>query len=218
MRPFTVEPEPKSFLELNQILPNFSLNLLAQPQLNDFFQTVERLPDVKLSALRQQLGVSPFFYEGENSAGYFRFRPMEGSGTNGYAALRADTFHQLLLPQTFFGWLNVTPRVGARFTQYGDTEGEGSTFDEQGRAVFNTGAEVSLKASRFLGRRQQPVLEVNGLRHIIQPSVNYVFVPSPSRAPRELPQFDTEISLRLLPSISGLQLDRLESTAKTSCA
>ena len=38
------------------------------------------------------------------------------------------------------------------------------------------------------------------MRHIIQPSVNYVYVPDPNVRPSELPQFDTEIpSLRLLP-------------------
>ncbi|MBI4661873.1 MAG: LPS-assembly protein LptD [Verrucomicrobia bacterium] len=192
--------QPKSFLEVNQLWPNFSLNVLAQPQLNDFFQTVERLPDLKLSAFRQQLGLSPLYYEGESSAGYFRFQPAEGSATHDFAAFRADTFHQILLPHAFWGWLNVTPRVGGRFTQYGEAEGEGGAFDQRHRSVFNTGAEVSFKASRVWEGARSKFWDVDGLRHIIQPSVNYVFVPSPSRAPRELPQFDTEIpSLRLLP-------------------
>ncbi len=41
---------------------------------------------------------------------------------------------------------------------------------------------------------------MDGLRHIIEPSANYVFVPAPSVAPSQLPQFDSELpSLRLLP-------------------
>jgi LPS-assembly protein len=41
---------------------------------------------------------------------------------------------------------------------------------------------------------------VNGIRHIIEPSVNYVFVPDPSVPPGQLPQFDYQVqSLRLLP-------------------
>ena len=54
--------QPSSYLELNQLGSNFSLNVLAQPQLNYFFETAERLPDVKLTGVRQQLGVSPFYY------------------------------------------------------------------------------------------------------------------------------------------------------------
>jgi LPS-assembly protein len=193
------DPQPKSFLEVSQLWPDFTLNVLVLPQINDFFQTVERLPDVKLSAMRQQLGVSPFFYESETSLGYFRFRAADRQGTN-YAAFRGDTFHQLLLPKTFFGWLNVTPRAGGRLTYYGDTHGEGVDLDDRARGVFNTGAEASAKASRVWRQARLPLLEVNELRHIIQPSLNYVFVPSPTRRPHELPQFDMEIpSLRLLP-------------------
>jgi hypothetical protein len=45
------------------------------------------------------------------------------------------------------------------------------------------------------------LLEVDGLRHIVEPSVNYAYVPKPNRAgTNEIPQFDFELpSLRLLP-------------------
>jgi lipopolysaccharide assembly outer membrane protein LptD (OstA) len=193
------DTQPKSFLEVSQLWPNFSLDLLAQAQVNDFFQTVERLPDVRLTAVRQQLGVSPFFYEGENSVGYFRFRGADGAQTN-YAAFRADTFHQVLLPQTFFGWLQVTPRIGGRVTYYGESENGWPNSMELDRMVFNTGVEVSTKASRLWAGAHSKLLDVNGVRHIVEPSINYAYVPSPNRGPIELPQFDQEFpSLRLLP-------------------
>lgn len=190
---------PKSFLEINQLWRNFSLDLLAQPQVNPFFETVERLPDVRLSAFRQQLGPTPLFYESETSAGYYR-RNFANGTTNDYAAGRADTFHQLVLPLTLFGWLNLTPRVGGRFTHYNEANGLGATTEEEDRAVFNTGAELSFKASRLWRGASSKLWQVDGLRHIIQPSFNYVFVPQPTRSPRELPQFDSElVSTRLLP-------------------
>ena len=116
-------PQPKSFLELNQQWSNFSLDLLAQPQINDFFQTVERLPDVRLSGIRQQIGNSPLYYESETSVGYFRFQPPEHTSTN-YAAMRADTFHQVLLPYTFFG-------SGSSMTEGGSGLGGGFTAGNQ---------------------------------------------------------------------------------------
>ncbi len=189
--------QPNSFLEVNQLWPNFSLNVFAQPQVNDFFETVERLPDVKLSAIRQQLGVSPLFYEGENSIGYFRH------ATNGQpqiSAWRGDSFHQLTLPQTLFGWLNVTPRVGGRYTHYSEADGFGTTTLAEDRWVFNTGAEVSFKASKVWRDARSEFWEVKELRHIIEPAVNYAYVPSPNKLPPQLPQFDSELpSLRLLP-------------------
>jgi len=104
------------------------------------------------------------------------------------------------LPRTFFGWLNVTPRVGGRFTYYGEAHGPGAFTDEEDRAVLNTGAEVSFKASSLWPGARSQFWQVNGLRHIVQPSVNYVFVPHPTAPPRRLPQFDYELpSTRLLP-------------------
>lgn len=191
--------QPKSFAEIHKHWSNWSLDLLVQPQLNDFYQTVERLPDIKLNGIRQQIGVTPLFYESETSLAYLRFQPGIENATN-YAAMRGDSFHQVLWPQTYFGWLSFIPRVGGRFTQYGETEGEGSVFDERSRFVFNTGAALSMKASRVWRGARSELFEVNELRHIIQPSLNYVFVPEPNYRPRELPQFDTEIpALRLLP-------------------
>lgn len=191
--------QPNSFVEINQAWSNWSLDFFAQPQINDFYQTVERIPEVRLNGLRQQIGESPLYYESESSAGYLRFEPGLDGGPD-YAAMRADTFHQVLLPQTYFGWLNFVPRVGGRFTQYGETEGDGTTFDDRSRFVFNTGAETSMKASRVWRGVESKFWDVRELRHIVQPSVNYVFVPNPGTTPNELPQFDREIpSLRLLP-------------------
>jgi LPS-assembly protein len=192
--------QPASYLELARTWPNLSLNLMVQPQVNPFFETVERLPDLKLSTPRSRLGELPFFYEGESSVGYFQRRFAEGTQDPDYAALRADSFHQLLLPQTLFGWLNVTPRVGGRYTYYGETDTRGPNLAAQDRWVVHTGAEVSLKASQLWPETSSRLLQLDGLRHIVQPSFNYSYVPRPSTQPPDLPQFDAEWpSLRLLP-------------------
>lgn len=190
--------QPKSTFELQKSWDNWNLSLLTQPQFNEFFQTVERLPDLKFSGLRQQLGGSPFFYEGETSAAYLRFDPGLVAG-EGFEGGRADTWHQILYPKNFFGWLNVAPRVGGRLTYYTETDG-GVELEDQERFVFNTGVETSAKAARVYRGARNEIFDVTGLRHIIEPSLNYAFVPNPSELPSELPQFDREIpSLRLLP-------------------
>ncbi len=190
--------QPSSFLEVNYLWDNYSLNVLAMPRINDFYERVERLPDVKFSAMRQQLGVTPLYYEGESSAGYFSHEFQDNIRPD-FKAWRADTYHQIVLPKTFFNWLNVTPRVGGRFTSYGETEG-GFAGPEANRWVFNTGAEMSFKLSRTWADRDLQWFKSKGLRHIMEPSLNYVFIPSPNKIPPELPQFDSAIpTLRLLP-------------------
>jgi LPS-assembly protein len=199
--------QPKSFFEAEHQFPDWTINMLTEVRVNDFQETIERLPDLKLSGLRQQIGPTPFYYESESSAGYYRhlfpdittnrFYPIE---TNAYAATRLDTYQQILLPWTFFGWLNVTPRVGERITYYSEEEGRRSTLNEETRSVLNTGAEVSWKLSRLWRQADNELLDVHGLRHIMQPSLNYVYLPDPDVRPREIPQFDRRVpSPRLLP-------------------
>ena len=89
--------------------------------------------------------------------------------------------------------MNITPKVGGRFIAYSEATGSGATTKSQSRTVFNTGVEISTKASRVWENAQSKMLDVNGIRHIIQPVINYVYVPSPSTTPPELPQFDYEI-------------------------
>ncbi|PWU08106.1 MAG: hypothetical protein C5B50_30205 [Verrucomicrobia bacterium] len=197
-------PQPSTFIEANKFWQNFSLDTYVQPRVNDFLETVERLPEVRLTGFRQELGPTPIYYESQSSIGYYRrlFAETNSLPTGmDYEAARADTYHQLLLPYTFFGWLDVTPRAGGRFTWYSHASGPGATTDEQYRGVFNTGAEVSFKASRVWPTLQSGALELDGLRHIIQPSVNYAYVPRPNRfGTNEIPQFDYELaSLRMLP-------------------
>lgn len=195
-------PQPTTFFEGTKFWDNFALDLFVQPRLNSFLDTIERLPEVKLNGWRQQLGASPLYYESESSAGFYRRRYAETNtvAEPDYEAFRGDTYHQILLPWTLFGWLNVTPRAGGRLTYYGESHGPGAMFDERERGVFNTGAEVSFKASRTWAGVTNRLLQLDGLRHIVEPSINYVYVPTPNRRPWELPQFDSELpSLRLLP-------------------
>ncbi len=198
------DPQPNTFIEGDKLWRNFSLDVLTEPRVNDFLETVERLPDVRLSGFRQQLGATPVYYESESSIGYYRrmfavTNGVEMPVTNFYAG-RADTYHQLTLPETLFGWLNITPRVGGRLTYYTEAHGPGATTEEITRGVFNTGAEVTFKASRVWPGVKNQFLDLDGVRHIVQPSVNYVFVPTPNAQPPQLPQFDYELpSLRMLP-------------------
>ena len=201
---FRRNPQPASHVEIAKHWRNFSVSLLAQPRVDEFYQTVERLPEIRVTGLRQRLGASPVFYESETSVGHFRFRPANTDlGLHDYEAFRADTHQQLLLPHTYFGWLNVTPHAGVRLTHYGATAGGDPALGQAGgmdRSVFNTGVELSFKASSTWANASSRLFDVDGLRHIVQPLANYIYVPEPDKRPWELPRFDRELqTLRLRP-------------------
>ncbi|MGA9779287.1 MAG: LPS-assembly protein LptD [Limisphaerales bacterium] len=201
---YSANPQPNTFTEVNKYWDNWSLDAETTPRLNTFFDQVERLPDVKLTGYRQQIFDTPFYYDSESSAGYYRKifadTNMPPELPLNYSAARADTYHQLLLPWTLFGWLNVTPHAGGRFTYYSAESGPGATDEETYRKIFDTGAEASFKVSRLWAGATNSLLDLDGLRHVMEPSANYEFVPRPSTLPPQLPQFDTQLpSLLLLP-------------------
>jgi lipopolysaccharide assembly outer membrane protein LptD (OstA) len=200
------DPQPPTFVEANKYWDNWSLDALATPRINDFFDQVERIPDIKLTGWRQQIFNTPLYYESESSAGYYHKMLAATNalfgGTNGpgfdYAAARADTYHQIELPYTFFNWLNVMPHAGGRFTYYSHETGPGATNNEAYRTVFDTGLDTSFKASQLWAGATNSFFQVDGLRHIIEPSASYAFIPHPSVAPQQLPQFDTQLPSPLL--------------------
>ncbi len=201
-------PQPNTFVEARKFSDNWSVDAYTTPRVNDFFDQIERLPQVEIDGFRQQVFKTPIYYESQSSAGYYDSyfagtNTLYGATNNtpaDFAAPRFDTFHQFLLPETFFNWLNVTPRAGGRLTYYGPETGPGGTNSEATRFVFNTGVDVSFKASQLWQGATNGILDINGLRHIIEPSASYVYVPAPSVPAPHLPQFDTQLpSLMILP-------------------
>ena len=217
---YSQNPQPNTFVEANKYWDNWSLDALTTPRVNSFFNQVERLPDVQLTGYRQQVLDTPVYYDSQSSLGWYRAWDAYATnglypGTNGFyaaSAARADTYHQLTLPWTFFDWLNVTPRVGGRLTYYSSenfTNGQPNL--RVYREVFNTGVGVSFKASRLWPDATNSLLEVDGLRHVIEPSANYVFVPDPSVPPAQLPPFDSELPSLMLSPVNFPDYNNIDS-------
>jgi LPS-assembly protein len=205
---YSGNPQPNTFVNAQKYWQNWSVDVLTTPRINSFFNQVERLPEAKLTGYRQPVFDTPLYYDTESSVGWYEnwqtYTNGLYKGTNGFyadTATRGDTFHQLTLPLTFFNWLNITPNVGGRMTYYSSQHlTNGQPDNAVWRGVFNTGVGTSFKASQQWAEATNSLLQMDGLRHIIEPSINYVYVPNPGKSPGRLPQFDGEQpSLMLLP-------------------
>jgi len=186
------EGEPASVADVTKRGENYTLSVMAQPQLNPFLPEVERLPEAKLSINRIRVGNTPLFYESETSAGYYHNTPGR---TNDPILVgnspRADTFHQVLLPQQYFGWLSVIPRAGIRGTWYLRDATGLSPSNEVHRLLYTAGVESSFKLWRAWDDIEQPRWQIQGLRHIVEPFLDYQWIGSPNEHPDNLLQFDT---------------------------
>lgn len=195
---FNRNVQPSSVADATQRGENYTISAMLRPQFNDFYAEVERLPEAKWAVNRTRLGPTPIFYEGESSAGYYNNeagRTADPLFTGSTA--RFDTFHQLVMPETFFGWLAVVPRAGGRYTYYTRAPNTAVETQEIKRVIGNLGTEVSFKLSRSWNDVESKTLRIDGLRHILQPFANYSWVPTPNVRPGELFQFDTTRSVTL---------------------
>ena len=119
---FRQNPNPDNLVALTKWDENYSAILQARVNLNsDDFDGTEKLPEFALDIKRQPLKNLALFYDSETSLGQYKRNFAEDSLFPDYSSFRADTYHQLSRPGTYFGWLSVNPHVGVRATYYSES-------------------------------------------------------------------------------------------------
>jgi len=132
---FRQNPNPDNAISITKWDEDGTLTVTARKQINDQFDSTERLPEAALDIKRiPAFGQSGIFYDSETSAGFLRRNFTNDSIFPDYETYRADTFHQLSYPGTYLGWLSLVPKVGVRGTYYSDsgfTESMPAEFGEE---------------------------------------------------------------------------------------
>ncbi|HZR78397.1 MAG TPA: LPS assembly protein LptD [Chthoniobacterales bacterium] len=236
---FRIDPVPDNVIALTKSSPLYTLTAIARFQGNDFFETTERLPEIVLDVKRQPVFGTPVFYQGETGFADLHRSFAEGSGFENYGATRLDTFHQLLYPNTYLGWLSIVPRAGFRATYYDKTRNLGmSLFPDTGdplipnfilpdptplnpivdagsgtRTVFDTGTEASFKLSRSWEGIASRTWGLDGLLHVIQPYSDFSYVRENGINPAAVLEFD-----RFEPSTQARPIDFPQFTSIDSIA
>jgi LPS-assembly protein len=113
-------------------------------------------------------------------------------------ATRADSFHQIVVPEMLGGWLSFIPRAGVRGSYYSRAPDSAPETQDVTRVVYDLGAEASFKISREWDDVHSDWLHIDGLRHILQPFADYQWIPRFDRATNELFQFDSVRDVTLL--------------------
>ena len=148
--------QPENYVAYTHRADWYTVNALLRGRLNDFYNEVNRLPDVSLDITRTQIMGSDFYYEGQTAAAFLeRVWEAQDTANEDYSSLRFDTSHMVFYPRKYFGFLNVLPRAGYRGTYYSDTLESVTTFETRTglttnfvvNAAGNTNAVVSSATS-----------------------------------------------------------------------
>jgi LPS-assembly protein len=221
---FATDPQPDTYTELEKRGEAYTLNFLARPQVNNFLETAQRLPDFSWQVARTPLFNGPIYYEATNSAAYLNrifaaktgiesIDLQSGALNPDYHLFRLDSFQQFSYPHTYFGWLSLVPSIGFRGTYYSSTGSftesdisnpipEGILVEHGGRFRFalNTDLEASFKLSKAFENVQARWLGLDGLRHVVQPYADFSWVSNPTVKPSDILPIDQYIpSTKLQP-------------------
>lgn len=246
---FRIEPEPDNHIKLVKHDDRFTATLLARMQINEFFHTDTRLPELAFDFTRSRIANTNFYYQGETSMGLYHDKLSDNeraileskiaqqkgylsnfgttvlgpdglplpanttalagttlsSNNSSFAravpkqlltrdeveadleALQAEldenkffrlhSYHEVLYPISFGtgNWINFVPRVGGGATYYSDVEGGTEDIGSDTKPIFHAGFDFSMKFSRVWDEVHNRTMGLDGLRHIIQPYINYSY-------------------------------------------
>ncbi len=236
---FRENPQPDNIINIIKTHERGELSILTRMQLNDFYSTDTRLPEIALDAVKQPIGGTGLFYGSNTSFGMLEdhlgtgdkeivskrieqisaLLAADADGTpldqvttadgkkvdvnkvgvgvlppgQKFQLSRADdilsqlrsranessfnrfhSYHELSYPTSVGDAVTLNPRVGAGFTNYSSVSGPQPL--NSSRAILAAGLEASTKFSKTYDDIVIPSLGINGIRHIVQPYINWSYV------------------------------------------
>jgi lipopolysaccharide assembly outer membrane protein LptD (OstA) len=184
------ETNPQSFFSWSHVFPMATLSFLEQPRVNKFDTMLEKLPEIRLETINQKISQTSFYFKSTTIASNL-YNATANIG-NTASVSRVDTSNQLSYVYRLMG-LDFNPFVGHQDTYYSRGSTEKSALF---REMFFTGMNVSTKLFKVYDVHSNVMhLDIDKLRHIVTPSIQYRYQPEPSIQISRLQQFDTTDSL-----------------------
>lgn len=108
------ENQPPNFISLSQYNPNFTISLLASPQVNPFFEAVQRLPEFMVESKQQKIFNSPIEWTSQSSVVNFQRHFADTSTFNNPSQYMYNSFPSMTAYNYYHP--NQTPGVNPKDT------------------------------------------------------------------------------------------------------
>ena len=178
---------PATYVTALRQRPLYSAEFRVDKRANRYETVTERLPEFELDIGKNKFLDTNFYYISENSVSNLD-KKFGNDAQKDIDVFRADTYNEISYLMDIFGLLSVSPYAATRQTYFTkDSWGEPDWI----RGIFYTGVDASArfyKTSDF--ETDLFGLDINGLRHIVNPVVKYYYNHDPTILPRNLMQFD----------------------------
>ncbi|MFH0753411.1 MAG: LPS assembly protein LptD [Candidatus Omnitrophota bacterium] len=188
LKEYHADQNPPTYAMLTHVTPGTTSYIRTDMRVNRFEASVERLPEVGFSLSNQKIGETDLYFKSTNTAVELAQQDASPSDNRRHT-LRLDTDNELSRPFKV-SFLEFRPFVGAEETYYSRTMYRAN--DDTVRTIFRTGTDISTKFYRIYDINFKKYgVEVNRLRHVITPTIGYMYQHEPTLTSDKLFQYDT---------------------------
>ncbi|MDR1413634.1 MAG: hypothetical protein LBI56_01705 [Puniceicoccales bacterium] len=185
--------QPDCFAEIAYRGENYIAAGFVRNDFNNFHDATKRFPEISFDYLPTQLLGTELIHTAH--FGFSRLQGRDRVTLRKVDSSRSDVYYGTSLPVHCNDFITVKPLFTARGLAYYNEVGEGI----YGKGLVQGGVDVDFK---FVGYSDygNETFEINGLKHTINPVIQYRVIPSGNTGER-VPHLDTEFFNREMPSI-----------------
>ncbi|MBM3245450.1 MAG: hypothetical protein FJZ15_06645, partial [Candidatus Omnitrophica bacterium] len=211
-REYEKDSTPPSYVQIHRLfnnLGNSSLDLVVSPRANRWYSQLEKIPEMNFNMPNTPIGNSRLYFQDVTQFANYNYKnAVPSPSTDDLSMWRFDTYNQFSYPMRALIF-NISPFVGNRTTYY-DCDNNGSAILP--RIIFYSGAELSTKLYKVLNVKTGAFgLDIDGLRHIITPTIRYNFNNQPSILSSKLKQIDSVDAINTNNSITFELQNKLQT-------
>lgn len=194
-RDFDNVQQPDSFLEAAYSDTNSMLSAFTRFHPNSYYAVQERLPEIRFDVAPTPIGFG-FYHRLATGLAALEQDPialLPKLKTN-----RLDAYYGLERPITPTPWLTFNPVAGGRVTYYSDALGGRNDYT---RTIGEIGFDARLLAAGVFDYKNQ-IWEIDGLRHLVEPTLSYRYAPEADRGKPYIPPIDSRVFSTYLQPLS----------------
>jgi LPS-assembly protein len=171
----------------------YLLSIFGQFRPNGFYNTVERMPQLRFDTITMQLPWIGLYHNFFAEISQLRNRSIDECNH----IMRFDSYYGLARPTHMGDALTITPVAGGRFTCYDKTLGSQGSYQ---RFIGQLGADVEMFGHGFIGYNNE-FFDICGLKHLIKPLAQYRYTPKASIGSSKIPPVDRHYFDTNIPTI-----------------
>jgi len=184
---YRLEHQPDSYLSIIHPDDNYNLSLLVQKRMNRFFTVTERLPEAEFNLRKTKIADTPFYFD--NKTSFSNLTRKFADSSLDHDAFRLDIYNEASYPFSLLERFNIEPWTGIRQTYY-TKKADGQ--EDITRDIFYAGIDSATKLYKIYDIKSNFLnLDINKLRHIITPTIEYKYIHKPTVTSDELMNFDS---------------------------